>query len=215
MLLQQAVNIVDEPSLIAEFERATNILGEFFQKCRECGNLGFEIRRQLEQHRAKPMRGAKRIDRAKKYFREFGLFQAQQMRDAHVRLEREHESRGGRADPTLQSRRRWEAAERVVDLHRVQPAGVVFQEIFLGKLGRVKVRLPRRISETGSTGVERWHVPPMIRCYFRSRVPAARDTRRSRAPLPLEALRNVKSATRRNVFPSQSVDCTESRNDAG
>ena len=57
-------------------------------------------------------------------------------------------------DPVFKRRDRRQLAKRVVDFHRVEARGVVFQEILRGKFGGIKIRFPARVSESGGAGIQ-------------------------------------------------------------
>ena len=52
---------------------------------------------------------------------------------------------------------RGQAAERVIDLHAVQPLGVMLQKLVGRQLGRIEARLPGRVCEAGGSGIQRCH----------------------------------------------------------
>src|ERR1039458_4240404 len=79
------------------------------------------------------------------------------MSDALVGFYREHEARRCGLHPVLQCGGRGQAPEGVIDLHAVQALGIVVEELFGRKLGRVEARLPGRICEAGRASIQSCH----------------------------------------------------------
>src|SRR5207247_745725 len=111
--------------------------------------IASEVGRELKEDRAEPVRGAERIDRAQKNLGEFGrVFEPQHVGKALVGFGGKEKPRLGRLDPVLERAGRGEPPKGVVDLDAVQPSGIVLEKLFGGQVGRVKSRLPGRISKS-------------------------------------------------------------------
>jgi len=157
VLFEKPVDLVGQPSLVAEFESATDVLREFFEERLERGEVAFEIRRQLEQHRSQAAGGAKRIDGSEESLDEFGFFQAKNVGDALVRFAGEDESVGCGGHPIFKRRGGGEMTKSVIDFDGVEARGVVAKKAFLRELGGIEIGFPARVSESRSAGKKGGH----------------------------------------------------------
>src|SRR5215471_18144902 len=127
VLLQQLVNRVNQPRLVAEFERIAKVAREDGQERCKALLVAREVGWELEQNGTKPVGSAERVDGPEEDLGEFlRVLQAQDVSDALVSLGREQKTFLRSLDPVFQRAFSGQPAEGVVDLHAVEPTCVVF-----------------------------------------------------------------------------------------
>src|SRR5882672_11718085 len=114
--------------------------------------IGFQIRRQLEQHRPQLACGSKRLNRRQEARNKvFGPLEPLDVRDHLMCLDTKTEMRWSLLNPVLDGAFFHQLPEGEVHLNRVKLRGVMAEKLFLREFGRVEVGLPCWISPPGST----------------------------------------------------------------
>src|SRR5438067_615718 len=86
------------------------------------------------------------------------------MRDPHICLRRKEEARLSGFHPRCERAQRGQAAERIVDFHRVEAARIVLQEFLGGQLLRIETWLPARVRKAGRACEELRHAGYELLC---------------------------------------------------
>src|SRR6266568_2804096 len=94
MIGEELVSRIGEPRGVPEFERIAQIFGKLAEEFGEQRRVKAQRGRKLEEDRAKPPRGAKRIDGLQEEVcRLLRVLELQDMGDPHIRLGGERKTR--------------------------------------------------------------------------------------------------------------------------
>ena len=104
--------VVRQPRCVTELERAADVARQGRKKIAQQPFIAFQRGRKLKQHRPQPPRGPQRIDGAKEHLGELRRFQPQNVRDPHVRFQRETRSLAAYRSPSSQASKPTAAAGR-------------------------------------------------------------------------------------------------------
>src|SRR5215469_3274261 len=111
------------------------------------------MRRRLKQDWCKFLSGSEWIEIREKISDELcAISKLAEVRDGLVGFESEAKTLRRLRQPVLRGFFCKAMPKGVIDLNRIQPAGVVAQELRLCQLLRIKARLPARICPSGSAG---------------------------------------------------------------
>ncbi len=128
------------------------------KKILEQSGIGFQIRRQLEEHRPKLASAGQRLNRRQKTRNKIlRPLQSLDVRDHLVRLDAKAKVRGRFLDPVLDRGLFHQLPESEVHFDRIELRGVVTEKLLLRELGWIEVRLPARISPSRSSDKQLRH----------------------------------------------------------
>ena len=136
-----------------ELERRADVLRQSQQELAQERHVGFEIRRQLVEHRCE-LRPERPRDFGKRVDELFAVAQPLLVRDPLPRFERETEARWNLRGPALQDLRRRLPVERIVDLDGGKALGVVPEHLLRRQILGIEAAPPGFVVVTAGADVD-------------------------------------------------------------